>query len=146
MGIEICLWRQRVGLFAALQQLRHNKGNLRSSYPESNSSTRRWIFPQRHNWFFFHLFLLSFTWIVILTSLHFCKQVTDVTSVTHCPIFQAHKNWIPATTAVSESMFSPFSFLLLCMDVERNPSPQQQINISDLPVSSKALFNSEECH
>ena len=77
-----------------------------------------------------------------MTSLHFCKKVTDVTSVTHCPISQAHKNWIPATTAVSESMFSSFSFLLLCMDVERNPGPQQQINISDLPVSSKALFNS----
>ena len=69
-------------------------------------------------------------------------DISDVTSVTHCPISQAHKNCITATTAVSESMFSPFSFLLLCMDVERNPGPQQQINISDLPVSSKALFNS----
>ena len=43
-------------------------------------------------------------------------------------------------TIVSNYTFPPVSCLLLCMDVEPNPGPQQ-IRISNLPNSIKLLFN-----
>ena len=127
-----------MGLFVPRHRL--NRGNchrriLANSFAKERNLSLR-------NFLFVHLIFLCFTWIVVLASFEFCKQEVAVTpfqlsQVCHTSHIDHRSTQV---TIVSNYTFPPVSCLLLCMDVEPNPGPQQ-IRISNLPNSIKLLFN-----
>ena len=138
MGIELCLWRQRFSLFIPRPCNRDNC----QIYEPTNSFAKGRTTPLWRS-FSLYLFLLCSSWIIVLASLQFCNQDFTVTPVqlTCKPRSTSHANQgITQVTLTSQHTSSTVSFLLQCMDVVPIPGPQH-INISDLPTSSKLLFN-----
>ena len=135
MGIDLCLWRLRVGSFNSLRH-HNNSAPLRAQKPTNTSFSKRKT--RRHD--ILHvlfLLLLCLTWF---SSFTYATSTTNSNGALPQLFNISHNNTnvTPETTA-SKCMYYPSAYhLLLCMDVERNPGPQR---VSGLPPTTIELFN-----
>lgn len=135
MGIDLCLWRLRVGSFNSSRH-HNNSATLRSRKPTNASFSKRKT--RRHD--ILHvlfLLLVCLTWFSAFTY----ATSTNISNGALAQFFNiSHNNTIvtPETTP-SKCIYCPSAHhLLLCMDVERNPGPQR---VSDLPPTKIEPFN-----
>ena len=135
MGIDLCLWRLRVGSFNSSRH-RNNSATLRSRKPTNASFSKRKT--RQHN--ILHLLFLLLVCLTWFLSFTYATSTNNSNGASTQLFNISHNNTIvtPENTA-SKCIYCPSAYhLLLCMDVERNPGPQR---VSDLPPTTIELFN-----